>query len=257
MDISLKRIIAYIIDVLIVTIIMIPFIRLKAINPYIDEYNKYYEEYTELVNDEDADIKSDEYKDRIIELNYKLGEYKQVNSSLSVVGIIIYFVIVQYFLKGQTIGKKILNIRIVSNKDKKLNIGHDFIRTVILNNIIFSLLLIFGIYLFNAEGYYVLSLVVSYLQLLVISVIVLMVVLRKDNRGLHDILVGTKVISINVTNEEDVEIKTIENKEIIEEKEVIKNNTKNSSKKTTSKANNKNSSNKTKKMTSTKKSKKL
>ena len=44
MDISLKRIIAYIIDVLIVTIIMIPFIRLKAINPYIDEYNKYYEE---------------------------------------------------------------------------------------------------------------------------------------------------------------------------------------------------------------------
>ena len=113
MDISLKRIIAYIIDVLIVTIIMIPFIRLKAINPYIDEYNKYYEEYTELVNDEDADIKSDEYKDRIIELNYKLGEYKQVNSSLSVVGIIIYFVIVQYFLKGQTIGKKILNIRIV------------------------------------------------------------------------------------------------------------------------------------------------
>lgn len=60
-----------------------------------------------------------------------------------------------------------------------------------------------------------------------------------------------------MSNFGDVEIKTIENKEIIEEKEMIKNNTKNSSKKTTSKPNNKNSSNKTKKMTSTKKSKKL
>ena len=170
MDTSLKRIIAYFIDILIVSIVVTPFINIKAINPYIDDYNKYYEEYTKLIEDAnngDIDTNSDEYKDQVIDLNYKIAEYKVINSSISVVSLIVYFVIIQYFLKGQTIGKKILKLRVVSNKDKELNIGHYFVRSLILNNIIFSIILIAGIYIFNETAYYNLSMVVSYLQLLV------------------------------------------------------------------------------------------
>lgn len=221
MDTSLKRIIAYFIDILIVSIVVTPFINIKAINPYIDDYNKYYEEYTKLIEDAnngDIDTNSDEYKDQVIDLNYKIAEYKVINSSISVVSLIVYFVIIQYFLKGQTIGKKILKLRVVSNKDKELNIGHYFVRSLILNNIIFSIILIVGVYLFGKNGYYNLSMVVSYLQLLVMSVIILMVVLRRDNRGLHDFLAGTKVISTEVINNE-VEVKEIPSKK--EEKETI------------------------------------
>ena len=221
MDTSLKRIIAYLIDILIVSIVVTPFINIKAINPYIDDYNKYYEEYTKLIEDAnngDIDTNSDEYKDQVIDLNYKIAEYKVINSSISVVSLIVYFVIIQYFLKGQTIGKKILKLRVVSNKDKELNIGHYFVRSLILNNIIFSIILIVGVYLFGKNGYYNLSMVVSYLQLLVMSVIILMVVLRRDNRGLHDFLAGTKVISTEVINNE-VEVKEIPSKK--EEKETI------------------------------------
>lgn len=145
MDTSLKRIIAYFIDILIVSIVVTPFINIKAINPYIDDYNKYYEEYTKLIEDAnngDIDTNSDEYKNQVIDLNYKIAEYKVINSSISVVSLIIYFVIIQYFLKGQTIGKKILKLKVVSNKDKELNIGHYFVRSLILNNIIFSIILI-------------------------------------------------------------------------------------------------------------------
>ena len=200
MDTSLKRIIAYLIDILIVSIVVTPFINIKAINPYIDDYNKYYEEYTKLIEDAnngDIDTNSDEYKDQVIDLNYKIAEYKVINSSISVVSLIIYFVIIQYFLRGQTIGKKILKLRIDIriDKDKELNISHYFVRSLILNNIIFSIILIAGVYLFGKNGYYNLSMVVSYLQLLVMSVIILMVVLRRDNRGLHDFVAGTKVIS--------------------------------------------------------------
>ena len=221
MDTSLKRIIAYLIDILIVSIVVTPFINLKAINPYIDDYNKYYEEYTKLIEDAnngEIDTNSDEYKNQVIDLNYKIAEYKVINSSISVVSLIVYFVIIQYFLKGQTIGKKILKLRVVSNKDKELNIGHYFVRSLILNNIIFSIILIAGIYIFNETAYYNLSMVVSYLQLLVMSVIILMVVLRRDNRGLHDFLAGTKVISTEVINNE-VEVKEIPSKK--EEKETI------------------------------------
>lgn len=221
MDTSLKRIIAYLIDILIVSIVVTPFINIKAINPYIDDYNKYYEEYTKLIEDAnngDIDTNSDEYKDQVIDLNYKIAEYKVINSSISVVSLIIYFVIIQYFLRGQTIGKKILKLRVVSNKDKELNISHYFVRSLILNNIIFSIILIAGVYLFGKNGYYNLSMVVSYLQLLVMSVIILMVVLRRDNRGLHDFVAGTKVISTEVINNE-VEVKEIPSKK--EEKETI------------------------------------
>lgn len=221
MDTSLKRIIAFLIDIIIINIVTTPLINIKATNPYIDDYNKYYEEYTKLIEDAnngDIDTNSDEYKDQVIDLNYKIAEYKVINSSISVVSLIVYFVIIQYFLKGQTIGKKILKLRVVSNKDKELNIGHYFVRSLILNNIIFSIILIAGIYIFNETAYYNLSMVVSYLQLLVMSVIILMVVLRRDNRGLHDFLAGTKVISTEVINNE-VEVKEIPSKK--EEKETI------------------------------------
>ena len=250
MDTSLKRIIAYFIDILIVSIVVTPFINIKAINPYIDDYNKYYEEYTKLIEDAnngDIDTNSDEYKDQVIDLNYKIAEYKVINSSISVVSLIVYFVIIQYFLKGQTIGKKILKLRVVSNKDKELNIGHYFVRSLILNNIIFSIILIAGVYLFGKNGYYNLSMVVSYLQLLVMSVIILMVVLRRDNRGLHDIIAGTKVISTEVINNEE-EVKEIPSKS--KEKETIEVEVKEEKKETT-----KNSNSKTKTKTASNKKK--
>ena len=231
MDTSLKRIIAYLIDILLVSIVVTPFINIKAINPNIDDYNKYYEEYTQLIEDAnngDIDTSSEEYKNEIIDLNYKIAEYKVINSSISVVSLIIYFVIIQYFLKGQTVGKKILKLKVVSNKDKELNIGNYFVRSLILNNIIFSIILIIGVYIFKPNGYYNLSMVVSYLQLLVMSVIILMVVLRKDNRGLHDIIAGTKVISLEpviseeiVDNKETSEIETKEEKKNTNSKEKV------------------------------------
>ena len=251
MDLVLKRLMAYVIDILIVSICMTPILNWSVINPYIDEYTENYTEYTELIeaaNNGDIDTNSDEYKDQVIDLNYKVSSYGVVSRSISVVASIIYFVIIQYFLKGQTIGKKILKLRVVSNKDKELNIGHYFVRSLILNNIIFSIILIVGVYLFGKTGYYNLSMVVSYLQLLVMSVIILMVVLRRDNRGLHDIIAGTKVISTEVINSEE-EVKEIsskkEEKETIEV-EVIEN------KKTT-----KNSNNKTKAKTTSNKKKSI
>lgn len=227
MDTSIKRIIAYLIDIIIVSIVVTPFINIKAINPYIDDYNKYYEEYSSLVedaNNKEIDTNSEEYKNEIIDLNYKIAQYKVINSSISIVSLILYFVIIQYLLKGQTIGKKILKIKIVSDKEKNLNIWQYFLRSLILNNIIISIILLFGVYIFNARQYYNLSIVMSYLQLLVMSIIILMVVLRRDNRGLHDFVAGTKVISTEIINNE--ETKEIPNKN--EEKEIVEVKAKNS-----------------------------
>lgn len=104
------------------------------------------------------------------------------------------------------------------------------------------------------EWYYVLSLIVSYLQLLVMSIIILMVVLRKDNRGLHDLIAGTKVISTNIVIEDvnNEEIKTIEVKEKV--KKTTPKSKKEDSNKTVNKSSTKNT---TKKKTNTKNDKKF
>lgn len=228
MDIVLKRVMAYIIDVLIFSIVLTPIINWSVINPYIDEYTENYSEYTELIEQANAgeiDTEADEYKDKIVDLNYNINKYKVISSSISVVGFLLYFAVLQWALNGQTIGKKIMKIRVVANnEDKKLNVGNYILRSLILNNIIFSIILIIGVYIFKAPGYYTLSMVVSYLQLLVMSLIMLMVVLRKDFRGLHDFVAGTKVIDlvVSVQDEASLEKEEVEEKQVIEVKEKVK-----------------------------------
>lgn len=243
MDLVLKRLMAYVIDILIVSICMTPILNWSVINPYIDEYTENYTEYTELLeqaNAGDTDPEDAEYEEKIIDLNYQINKYKVVSSSISAGSLLLYFALLQWALKGQTIGKKIMKIKVVANReDKKLNIGNYILRSLILNNIIFTIVLIVGVYLFKEDGYYNLSMIVSYLQLLVMSIIMLMIVLRKDFRGLHDIVAGTKVIDVSPNalvdkKEDDEEKVTIEAKENTKEKETKK--SKNNKKKKNSKS---------------------
>lgn len=243
MDLVLKRLMAYVIDILIVSICMTPILNWSVINPYIDEYTENYTEYTELLeqaNAGDIDPEDAEYEEKIIDLNYQINKYKVVSSSISAGSLLLYFALLQLALKGQTIGKKIMKIKVVANReDKKLNIGNYILRSLILNNIIFTIVLIVGVYLFKEDGYYNLSMIVSYLQLLVMSIIMLMIVLRKDFRGLHDIVAGTKVIDVSPNalvdkKEDDEEKVTIEAKENTKEKETKK--SKNNKKKKNSKS---------------------
>ena len=243
MDLVLKRLMAYVIDILIVSICMTPILNWSVINPYIDEYTENYTEYTELLeqaNAGDIDPEDAEYEEKIIDLNYQINKYKVVSSSISAGSLLLYFALLQWALKGQTIGKKIMKIKVVANReDKKLNIGNYILRSLILNNIIFTIVLIVGVYLFKEDGYYNLSMIVSYLQLLVMSIIMLMIVLRKDFRGLHDIIAGTKVIDVSPNalvdkKEDDEEKVTIEAKENTKEKETKK--SKNNKKKKNSKS---------------------
>lgn len=232
MDIVLKRVMAYIIDILLVSIVMSPIINWKVINPYIDEYSENYNEYVELVeqaNNGEIDPNDEEYQDKIVELNYNVNKYKVISSSISIGSNLLYFVILQWALKGQTLGKKIMKIRVVAkNENKKLNIGNYLLRSIILNNVIFSIILIVFVYLMSARSYYTLCLIISYLQLLVMAIIMLMVVLRKDYRGLHDVIAGTKVIDLSLApaSEEPEEVVVIEAKETKDTKPTTKKKTK-------------------------------
>ncbi len=213
MDTCLKRIVAYIIDILIVTVVVSAISMIPRIDPYKKDYEKAYNEYLDIVSDAQNENSVD-YKDRIIELNYDIYKYRVVSNIISVISLVGYFGILQMVMNGQTVGKKVLKIKVVSNNGKKLKFGNYFLRTLILNNIFFTVINMIAVYILKGSNFYYFTYIVNMLQSTIYMILIIMMVLRKDNRGLHDLLAGTKVIDVE---SEDVTI-IEEKKETIKEK---------------------------------------
>lgn len=190
MDISLKRIIAFVIDIVLLTFVLTVFVNLTHIDPYMNNYKKTNEQYLE-------EIKKENNEDTIISLNYDLYKYKVVSNGLSVIFLIGYFGVFQMLNKGQTLGKKLMKIKVVSNSNKKLTFINYLIRIIVLNNIIFTILNIVLVYLLKDNAFYYVTYICSLLSSLIYLVNIMMIILKRDNRGLHDILAKTKVVKCN------------------------------------------------------------
>ena len=215
MDTSLKRIIAFVIDIVIVSLV-VSLLNYLPIDPYKDKYQEKYKEYTELIQ-KNTEEGSQEFKDEIIEVNYEVYKYRTYSSIISAGALILYFGVLQLVLDGQTLGKKIMKIKVVSNKDKKLNFWSYLIRIVVLNNIWLSLLNIGAVYVVSGVKFYYVTYVIGMISSLVYMLNLIMIMFRNDNRGLHDMIAGTKVIDMK---EENVVIDTFS--EVKEKKESIK-----------------------------------
>lgn len=214
MDTSLKRIIAFVIDIVIVSLV-VSLINLLPLDPYKDKYKDAYEKYNEVVQKSTEDDKND-YKDEIIELNYEVYKYRTYSSMFSATALILYFGVLPLVMNGQTLGKKIMKLRVVSNNEKKLNFWKYLIRIVILNNIWLSLINVGAVYVVSGVKFYYVTYVISMLSSLIYMLNLIMVMFRKDNRGLHDIVAGTKVILVS----NDVVVESVEEvkKDSIKEK---------------------------------------
>lgn len=195
MDTSLKRIIAFVIDIVIVSLV-VSLINLLPLDPYKDKYKDAYEKYNEVVQKSTEDEKND-YKDEIIELNYEVYKYRTYSSMFSATALILYFGVLPLVMNGQTLGKKKMKLRVVSNNEKKLNFWKYLIRIVILNNIWLSLINIGAVYVVSGVKFYYVTYVISMLSSLIYMLNLIMVMFRKDNRGLHDMVAGTKVILVS------------------------------------------------------------
>lgn len=195
MDTSLKRIIAFVIDIVIVSLV-VSLINLLPLDPYKDKYKDAYEKYNEVVQKSTEDEKND-YKDEIIELNYEVYKYRTYSSMFSATALILYFGVLPLVMNGQTLGKKIMKLRVISNNEKKLNFWKYLIRIVILNNIWLSLINIGAVYVVSGVKFYYVTYVISMLSSLIYMLNLIMVMFIKDNRGLHDMVAGTKVILVS------------------------------------------------------------
>ena len=117
-----KRIVAYIIDIMVVTIIVTALSNLSFLNPNLDKYNEVYDKYTEEVKKyQNDEIKQDEFMEEYKTYNYELQKESLYTDIIFISVYLLYFVGFNYITKGVTLGKKIMKLKIVTNDEKKSN----------------------------------------------------------------------------------------------------------------------------------------
>ena len=189
-----KRILAYLIDVVIVLLSSSMLSSISYLNPQLETYNKYYDEYSEKTKDYlDKKTTDDEYLQITNDYSYKLERNSVYSSVISVVTILLYFGVFQKYNNGQTLGKKLLNIRVKGN----LNVFKYLLRTAIIYNVFINVAKIILIVALDQNQYLNANKYLYILALVVEVTTIVMIMLRKDHKGLHDLIVGSEVVEEN------------------------------------------------------------
>ena len=221
--VSYKRILAYLIDIFIVICIATI---LTIFIPVSEEYTNQMNELNAVLEDySSGDISETEYLEKFSDISYIVNKESVQVSIVSVVLSTIYFVVLAYYMNGQTFGKKIMKIQVVSANSKKLTMNNYLIRSLIVDSILMNTISIVTILFLEKSSYLKVYDATSTIFGAIYVVIFAMILFRQDGRGLHDLLANTKVISLNdkkVLNEETIkEEKKATKKEVIKDAEII------------------------------------
>ena len=191
---SLKsRIFSYIFDSLIL-FILIFLISLLFDQGRINELNKSLSDFFDLFVQKK--ITFDILFNEATIIFQKLDLEKALLNVLNIVLILFYFVIVPYLWDGKTLGKKIFKIKVVRNDSEFLTMKNLIVRNIIDTGIIYTLVSIILLYILSSKAYFIISISLSIIQIIILLVNVIMIKRRNDKRGLDDILSNTKTVEV-------------------------------------------------------------
>ena len=140
-------------------------------------------------------ITPDEYLKEYKDVLYDYQKENALQSGISVALTIAYYIVFQYMNKGQTIGKKLLNIRVVDKENEKpISILKGLIRTLVIFNIVSGALSILLLYLLGKTTYFNVYGTLVCIEGILMLTSIIFVLYRKDHRGLHDMITNTVVI---------------------------------------------------------------
>lgn len=195
-----KRFVAYFLDFLLVSVIVTLLSYVPILNPNRNIYN---EKYNELFNVSEQvknnEISEEEYNEAAIPISYDLYRLSTPTVIISIVCYLLYFGVLPFFCNGQTIGKRLFQIKVVSNNDKELKLVNYLLRALILGNILISVLSTIVVFVFDVNNFYLIYQNLNFVGYIINYISLFMILVRQDNRGIHDFVAGTKVV---FTNEE-------------------------------------------------------
>lgn len=203
---TLRRIGAYIVDIIVITMISSMFVRIEFLNPKYDEYEKAYNEYidftSEVINNPEKVNDSN-----LNDITYNLSKTGLATSIITLVVTTLYFVGFQYINRGQTLGKKLFKIQVVDSENKKLKFYQVLVRALLIDKIATNAISAVLISTLSKDTYLTGSQYVELVDMAIMAASFILIMFREDGKGLHDMIAGTKVVFESEVNEEESKVK--------------------------------------------------
>lgn len=190
-----KRLVAYILDAVIVSLIFsVLTMFIKESNNLINLNNQLNTISENFIN---KTITMKEYFNQYSSIEYLVNKEMFLQNLFSLILMIGYFVILPYYYNGQTIGKKLMKIKIVK-EDDKLIINDLALRSLLSNGIAMTFIELALIFLIKDTAYFITISILSFIQFLLVITSIFMILYRKDKKALHDIVCKTLVVDENL-----------------------------------------------------------
>lgn len=173
------------------------------------KHPSFFDVFNDITLNEDIKNKEiDEIKgnlnERLVELNndygYKIEKLNIRSSIISIVVYILYFGILQYILKGQTIFKKLFKLRVIDNNSpkKKVPLWKYIVRSILVCELIISIIDLILLVTLNKPSYIIGNGWLSNVKYVYEMAFLVTMIIRDDTRSIHDLLLNTKVVRFNL-----------------------------------------------------------
>lgn len=173
------------------------------------KYPNFFDCFNDITLNEDIKNKEiDEVKEdlnkRITKLNndygYKIEKLNIRTSVISIVVYILYFGLLQYILKGQTIFKKLFKLRVIDNEHpkKKVPLWKYIIRSILVCELIISIVDLILLVTLNQSSYIIGNGWLSNIKYVYEMAFLVTMIIRDDARSIHDLLLNTRVVRFNL-----------------------------------------------------------
>ena len=187
----IQRLIAFIIDAflvsLVVSFVSLPLTDSKKVETLENKTIQLMEKFTK------NEITMDEFTSEYISIYYRIGRDTGVTSLLTIFFGVCYFVVYQTYKNGQTVGKKLMKIRVISD-DGELFMNQMILRSFLANSLLMNICIYLFMLFSSKNVYFYSSVVFELIQYIVVIISVIMIMYRKDGCSIHDKLLHTKVI---------------------------------------------------------------
>ena len=188
-----RRIWAYIIDLFFITVVLNMVNNISFLNPRYDDYLESVDKYYEMMDN----ITEDDYNlnlEEISKLNYDINYYGLSYLVIRLVVYSAYFIGFQAWNKGQTLGKKLMKVKILNKDDTPISLGKLALREIILYGLYSDALNILCLFIFKNIPYLFSSFILETLSSNITIISMIFILWKKDHQGLHDIFTKTKVV---------------------------------------------------------------
>ncbi len=188
-----KRCFAYIIDVFIVLVLSS---LITGLIPISEKAQNLTETLNDVVNKTtEKEISITEYNKLLKDINYDLSKETIMTSLITIVIYLLYFVVLPMYNNNQTFGKKLMKLELKTLDGGKPTINNLLFRALILYGLADNLIGLILIMFLKKPIYINVTSVLNTFQTSIIVISIVMMIISKDGRGIHDLVGNTVVIN--------------------------------------------------------------